>query len=182
MGALEIYFGTIALIIALVGVARGYSKELGSTMIIMVGIFLLSFVEQQFNPTVQRLVTQALRGELAEMDPPFLLGTLYSTVFVAMVFAGYAGQVIVFDGRPLPPPQGTILSLLIGGLNGYLVAGTLWYFQHVYGYPLSRFGLVVPDLSPVAQALLRILPQAVVPSPTWWMIPIAVLLLMRVRG
>ncbi len=181
MGAIEIYFGTIAVIMALVGLARGYSKELGSTMIIMVGIFLLRFLEEQFNPTLMRVGVRAL-GAPTEDEMALFLSGFYSLAFVAMVFAGYAGRVIIFEGRPLPPPQGTILSILIGGLNGYLVAGTLWYYQHVYAYPLSRFGLINPVLSPVAQTLVRLLPQQIVPSSTMWMIPIAVLLLLRVRG
>ncbi|MEZ4834817.1 MAG: hypothetical protein R2873_22990 [Caldilineaceae bacterium] len=50
MGPLEVYFITIAVIVALIGLARGYAQELGSTMIILVAIFLLLFVEERVNP------------------------------------------------------------------------------------------------------------------------------------
>ncbi len=35
-----------------------------------------------------------------------------------------------FGGKPMRPPEGTILSLLVGLLNGYLVAGTIWYYAN----------------------------------------------------
>jgi hypothetical protein len=79
-------------------------------------------------------------------------------------------------------PQGTILSLLVGAINGYLISGSLWYYQDIYGYPLSSLGWISPELSPIAVELVRYLPQNVMPSPTPWVIPIAILLLMRVRG
>ncbi|RME56336.1 MAG: hypothetical protein D6790_14840 [Caldilineae bacterium] len=182
MGAIEIYFGTITLIIMLIALARGYHKELGSTMIIMVAIFLLRLVEEQFNPALTRLGAAFFPVSETPNEQQLFLSSVYLLFFVVAVFAGYAGQTITFAGKPLPPPRGTILTLVVGFINGYLIAGTVWYYQDAYGYPLSQFGLLKPEFSPVAQALIQVLPQNLMPSSSLWMIPIAVLLLIRVRG
>ena len=180
MGPVEFYFATIATIVTLIGLARGYAKELGSTMIILVAIFLLLFLEERINPLLSS--TRSLIFDDASVSEPLFLSVIYQTAFVAAVFAGYAGKTITFAGRPVPPPQGRILDLLIGALNGYLVAGTLWYYQQAYGYPFGVFGSVNPADNPSTQAVIQLLPQYLLPSATLWMVPIAVLLLLRVRG
>jgi hypothetical protein len=179
MGQLEIYYLTIGLIIMLVGLARGYSRELGSTMIILVSIFLLLFFQTRLDPLLLRI-----RGILFDaqfLPDAFFLSLFYQIFFISTVFAGYSGRTIHFGGRELPPPQGTFLNLIIGALNGYLIAGTLWYYQHIFQYPLQALGWTMPTV-PADQGLVQALPQLLLPQPVYWMVPIAVLLLLRVRG
>lgn len=180
MGLIEIYFGTITFIITLVGLAQGYSRELGRTMIILVVIFLLLFVNDQLNDilrTVGRLVFS-----FEELDTQrFFLSGFYQIMFILTVFAGYAGRTIVFPGQEMRAPQGSVLNLLVGALNGYLIAGSLWYYQHVYDYPLATIGWMNTNLSPIASELVNFLPQYMMPEPSLWVIPITVLILLRVR-
>ncbi len=181
MGLIEIYFGTIAIIIMLIGLAQGYARELGRTIIIHVAIFLLLYVEDRLSPilsTIGRLIFSV--EDLGTQQ--LFLSNFYLIIFVITIFAGYAGRVIIFPGQELSAPQGTILSCLVGSINGYLIAGSLWYYQHVYDYPLSTIGWINTDLSPIAVELVRFLPQNLMSSPTLWIIPIVVLLLLRVRG
>jgi hypothetical protein len=150
-------------------------------MIIFVAIFLLLYVEDKLNPilnSVWRLVFSAEDQDAQQ----FFLSNFYLVIFIITIFAGYAGRVITFSGQEWPMPQGAILSCLVGAINGYLISGSLWYYQDIYGYPLSSLGWISPELSPIAVELVRYLPQNVMPSPTPWVIPIAILLLMRVRG
>jgi hypothetical protein len=180
MGPLEVYYLTIAVIVTMVGLARGYSRELGSTMIILVSIFLLLFTQARLDPILLRV-----RGLIANdqvLPEALFLSVVYQLFFIAAVFAGYSGRTITFPGRELPPPQGTLLNLLIGALNGYLIAGTLWYYQHIFQYPFGAVGLGVPVFSELTPGFIQLLPQVLLPIPAYWMIPIAVLLLLRVRG
>jgi hypothetical protein len=63
--------------------------------------------------------------------------------------------------------QDTLLGLVLGAINGYLIIGTLWYFMHLAGYPLSPFISAPPDndLGRPALALINWLP------PRWLGIP-----------
>ena len=67
-----------------------------------------------------------------------ILFFVYAGTFLAIVFASYAGRTLDFRGKELRAPEGTMLSLLIGLLNGYLVAGTIWYYAALFGYPVHE--------------------------------------------
>ena len=179
MGLIEVYFGSIAGIITLIGLAQDYARELGRSMIIIVAIFLLLYVQDRLNPILNSVWQMVSSAEDVGARQLFL-SNFYLAIFVITIFAGYAGRVITFSGQQWPMLQGAILSCLVGAINGYLISGSLWYYQYIYGYPLANLGWINPDLSPIAVKLVRYLPQNIMPSPTPWVIPIA--MLMRVRG
>ena len=181
MQPIEIFFISIGLMVALVGLARGYVKELGSTLIILVAIFILSFFEEQANAIIGGL-GERLLGLEEEGATDLLLSGFYSLLFIAIVFSSYAGTTLTFSGKPAPPPQGTLISLLIGLLNGYLIAGTLWYYQDIFNYPIGQLVTFDNTLTDTAQALIEYLPPRLFESPVYWIVPVAVLLIIRVRG
>ena len=61
MGPIELTFIAIGLMVTLIALARGYVKELGSTLIILVAIFILTFFEDQLTG-VLTVVGNALGG------------------------------------------------------------------------------------------------------------------------
>jgi hypothetical protein len=180
MGPVELTFGVIAIFITLIGFARGYSKELGTTIIILASIFVLSFVEERVLGLADTVRTGLLNGDAAATN--LLLSAVFELIFIVVVFASYAGITLDFPGRPAPTVQGALLSIAVGLLNGYLVAGTLWYYQQLFQYPLQAFGLIQLPLTARGQAWVELLPQNLFESPVYWMIPVAVLLIWRVRG
>jgi len=178
MGPIELLFITIGLIVTLIGMARGYVKELGNTVIVLTAIFLLTF----FQDELTSLMTKVGTGILGFPDPPNgFLSLFYSTVFIAIVFASYAGKTLDFQGAPMPPPGRWILNLAVGMLNGYLIAGTLWYYQDEFGYPLRDITGFVEPLSTRAQTMINYLPQNLFDNPVYWIIPVAVLLILFIR-
>ncbi|HXF64508.1 MAG TPA: hypothetical protein VNK95_22955 [Caldilineaceae bacterium] len=181
MGPIEVLYITIGLIVALVGLARGYVKELGSTLIILVAIFILTFFEEQIS-ALMTVLGERLFGLENESSIDLLLSTFYTLVFVVIVFGSYAGRTLAFSGTPAPPPQGTLISLLIGLLNGYLIAGTLWYYQDAYDYPIGQLVTFENNLTETAQTLINYLPPVLFENPVYWIVPVAVLLIIRVRG
>jgi hypothetical protein len=181
MGPVEIIFISIGLMITLIGLARGYAKELGSTLIILVAIFILTFFKTQFDSVFSTLGESVL-GITDEGGQALLTSSIYSIIFAGIVFSSYAGRTFSFGGTPAPPPQGTLISLGIGLLNGYLVAGTLWYYQHAYGYPIGRIVTFESELTSTAQTLVEYLPPLLFDNPVYWIVPVAVLLIIRVRG
>ena len=180
MGPVELIFFTIGVIVALIGLARGYVRELGSTLIILVTLFILSFFEEQID-LVLNIIGSALGNEGTDANN-LLISTVYSVVFSAIVFSAYAGRTLNFVGTPAPPPQGTLISLLIGLLNGYLIAGTLWYYQHHYNYPIGQFVTFDNNLTETAKSLVAYLPPTLFENPVYWIVPVAVLLIIRVRS
>ena len=181
MGPVEVTFISIGLMVTLIGLARGYAKELGSTLIILVAIFILTFFKEPLDGAFATLGTQLL-GLTDDGAKALLTSTLYSVIFAAIVFSSYAGRTLSFGGTPAPPPQGTLISLGIGLLNGYLIAGTLWYYQDVYEYPISRLVTFDSTLTSTAETLVEYLPQSLFENPVYWIVPVAVLLIIRVRG
>ncbi|MEZ4676498.1 MAG: hypothetical protein R2932_19920 [Caldilineaceae bacterium] len=180
MGPIEVIFGTIAIFLALIGFARTYPKELGTTVIILAAIFVLSFVEERVLNLTDTVSEALFNGDLQSAN--LFMSLLFEVLFISAVFASYAGITLDFPGRPAPAPQGTLLSLAVGLLNGYLVAGTLWYYQHIFQYPLQMFDIFQLPLTARGQAWVELLPQTLFESPVYWMIPVAVLLIWRVRG
>jgi uncharacterized membrane protein (Fun14 family) len=180
MGPIEILYFTIGLIVTIIGLARGYVKELGSTLIIMVAIFLLTLFQDEINGVITNLGEDFFGITSTQINT--WLSLFYTVVFSIIVFMGYAGTTLTFPGVPAPPPQGTLLSLAIGLLNGYLIAGTLWYYQDEFGYPLGQLAGFDGQLTQRAQTLVEYLPPTLFDNPVYWIVPVAVLLIVRVRG
>lgn len=180
MGPIETLFVTIQVIIAIVGVVRGYAKELGNTLVFMAAIFFLSYVGDRVLDPLNSFSQQTFGYAPGSQQANALLFFLFVGSFLAIVFASYAGRTLDFGGKPLRPPEGTILSLLIGLLNGYLVAGTIWYYANLFGYPYMNVDTT--RFTSTAQFMLTYLPQNVVTNPVAWMVPVALLILLRVRG
>jgi len=184
MGPIETYFTTIAIIFVFIGIARGYAKELGTTVVILVAIFLLDLLDGRVSP----LVLSAVGAIFPDFVPTSaaadtLLCALYCGAFISAVFANYSGRTLNMGGTQAPPPVGTYISLLVGLMNGYLVAGTLWYYQAIYDYPLKFFGRGFEQpLSTTAQTMVGLVPQELAANSAYLMIPIALILLLRARG
>jgi uncharacterized membrane protein required for colicin V production len=180
VGPIEVLFVTIQVIIAIVGVVRGYAKELGNTLVFMAAIFFLSYIGTRAQEPVSNFINQTFGYPPGSTQSNAILFFLYEGTFLAIVFASYAGRTLDFTGKPLRPPEGTILSLLVGLLNGYLVAGTIWYYANLYDYPFMNVDTA--SFSSTAEFMLAYLPQNVVSNPVAWMVPVALLILLRVRG
>jgi len=183
MKPVEAVYVTIAIIFAFIGVARTYARELGNTLVILVAIFLLTLLEAR---AIEYLTLGGERiFDVAGDATNLFLSLSFTILFVSIVFASYSGRTFgmpSFGGRPLGPPEGTLLSLAIGLINGYLVAGTLWYYQDRFGYPFQRFGWITLPLTPTGAEIVALLPQRLFDSPIYWMVPVAVLIVFLVRG
>jgi hypothetical protein len=160
---IEILFGVLVFVFALIGLVRGFLRELGVTLPLM---FLLYFLTR-FEPLLttglaramnigQRVVTMRTENELKAW--------IYLFIIIGSTFVAYEGETLAFAGQPLRGAQGFIMGLLTGTLNGYLVAGTIWFYLDRFGYPIGLLGLR-PELSPVAQGMIRFLPITFLGGP-----------------
>jgi hypothetical protein len=181
MGPVEYVYIVIAITFGFIGLARGYSRELGNTILIMYTVAALGFIEQRFRESVAQASTSILGLE----DPAAFVALFFGVALLVMVIASYSGITFNFGGKEIDGLAGSLISFGVGLLNGYLVAGSLWYYSNLVGYPLVT---VTQPLSPAAQTLLELLPQTIfpasenVPGAFYWVIPATVLMFMRVRG
>jgi hypothetical protein len=184
MGPVELLFFTIGFMFVLLGFARGYAREVSTTILVLVLIFFLTFFEQGISGIISPIGAR-LFGISDPADVNLLLSMAFSLIFISILFANYSGKTLeflTFTGTPAPAPLGTILNVAVGVLNGYLVAGTLWYYQDRYNYPIREFVLYQDSLTETAQQLIPFLPPRLFQNPAYWMIPVAILLFWRVRG
>lgn len=130
-----VYF--LILFFAYIGSQRGWVKEL----IAMAGVILALFGLFQFDD----LIRQTLFGNLPA-DQRFYLQT---AMFLIVVFFAYQHRAIVgaeatrvrnnSDGRD--PLQTRVLGAIAGGVNGYLISGTIWYLMDINRAPTGFYPL-----------------------------------------
>lgn len=172
MSPVQLIFMSIALVIMLVGVVRGYDKELGNTIVFMITIAVFGFFEARYE---QRLVQFASSVFGVQNSASFLF-LFYTLIFVGIVFSSYNGVTFNYGGKPVTGLAGSLISLGVGLFNGYLIAGTIWYYANKFGYPLLGLG------GPYSGGPIEVLPPTVFPDPLFWVVPAAVLLILRIRG
>ncbi len=164
MGPIEITFAVLLIVFAIVGLVRGYAHELGVTTMLFVVLFVLEFLNEKYQGVLNRVLS-TVSGQEA-------IGPIQSWVFVAVIvvitFISYQGQTLVFPGKG----GRTFFDLGTGLLNGYLAAGSIWYYLHHAGWP----GLpICPPYTSLYETVVRLLPPAVFSWP--YFIGLAVILL-----
>lgn len=111
-----------------VGFRRGWTKEIISLAGIVLGIFAM----YQFDT----LIRVTLFGDL----PPATVFYIQAALFITVVFFSYQTRALG-EGRTRreerDETQTRVLGAIVGFANGYLVAGTLWYFLDIANYPLA---------------------------------------------
>lgn len=135
MVELTVLLTAMALMFGYIGFARGWNKEIIATSGIILGLFALF----QFDDVITDLLVNF------PADQAF---AARAVIFSVIVFFAYQTRAILGeeatkarggggDGRD--SLQASVLGGLVGTFNGYLIWGTMWYFQHVANYPLSPY-------------------------------------------
>ena len=162
MTPVETLWITLVLIFAVVGVVRGFLKELGVTLVLIVTLFGLTRLSNNL-PRILEMVAsttnvQAVR-QVSDKSPWWL--AFYIFALLGAMFIAYQGYVIKYPGNEPGRIQGLLLSLMVGAINGYLVSGSLWYYVDKYKGPVLQLGLLQGGYTPLAQKLIQVLPPTV---------------------
>ncbi len=181
MSPIEILWITLIAIFGMLGAARGYPRELGVTAVIFVALLVLkqfgepmvTFLDTQLGPILGFRILQQPNSDITQ----FLI---YTGLFLAVVFASYAGETFSFPGKPARGRVGSLISIANGLVNGYLVTGTIWHYLDEYNYPLERWGLLQLPLTPLAQEMVKYLPPRIL-NQTVLIGLISILILLRIR-
>ncbi len=163
MGPIEVLWGIIILVFIMVTLVRGYQRELGITILLL----LVLFVELYFGDRIESILVNKVFKQVfalfnvknTETLQNFLLVVTYQSLLLVVLFLGYEGRTLSFPGAPRPGMEGVLISIFIGAVNGWLVTGTIWYYLDKYNYPyLVEWGILKPEWTKTAQVLMKYLP------------------------
>ena len=152
MAPIEVFFGVIIFLFALIGLVRGFLRELGVTTVVVLVLFFLSQFEPYLDTGVDKVVTSGVVSSMAENTGGDLIRFwIFAVVLMGVAFVSYQGETLAFPGDAPTAGQGVLLGSLTGLLNGYLIAGSIWYYMDKYHYPVSWLGFSADKLSSLAQ-------------------------------
>ena len=158
MVSLDVLFWLFITLFGMIGLMRGWAKEMMVTFSVILALFIITVLET-YVPFVTKL---ALDSQRPGGDPQTIFW-LRVILLVALTFFGYQTPNIprlAGSGRfARDRLQDALLGLFLGAVNGYLVWGTMWYFLDHAHYPFP--GIVSADLTQSAKALISFLP------PNW---------------
>lgn len=166
MGPIEGLWFSLVMVFILLGIIRGFLKELGLTTVMIVWLFGMDQILPRLEEMIRQPDSPLARFGLTPESMGTTLWLLFTLITVLVVFVAYQGETLAFEGTPPKGLSGVLLGALIGFVNGYLVCGTLWWILNRYNYPVESVGLFIPYsntslLSPLGTQIvdnLRLLP------------------------
>lgn len=164
MAPIEVMFGALVLLFMLIGLGRGFLRELGVTTVMVFVLFLLNLMGPTLNKGLDR-VLGAAAGEPQAARAALIECWIYVVVVIAAAVVSYQGETLAFAGQPPRGAQGAVLGLLIGLINGYLIVGSIWYYMDKFNYPIQWLGFSGTLLSSTAKAIIPLLPITLLGQP-----------------
>jgi len=161
MVTLSFFFYFNVILFGLVGGMRGWAKELLVSFSVILAMFIIVVLER-FVPFLSSLFA-----------PENVEASFYARSIIVVLFAFFGYQtpnIPRIGGARFARErlQDILLGFVLGGVNGYLIVGTLWYFMAQAGYPFQDF-VVAPTVEMVGGAaaldIMKWLP------PVWLGIP-----------
>ena len=158
MISLDTLFWFFIILFGMIGMMRGWAKELLVAFSVVLSIFITTLLES-FIPFVRDTLVYEGGANL------FWFRTV---VLAVIVFAGYQSPNIprlAQSGRFARERfQDMLLGLFIGAVNGYLIFGTVWFFLDAAGYPFPDIISAPLAGTAAGDAAARILPLL---APNW---------------
>jgi hypothetical protein len=180
-------FVLLIIVMGVIGMVRGFLKELGVTLVLIATLFALD----RLIPIVNNFINSGGFGFLGLGKVPEtqstdnLLFLLFGGMMVAATYIAYQGETLAYEGNNPKGIVGALLGFLIGAVNGYLLFGTIWWLMNFYNYP---FGLVAQPLPEGAAAIvasgllpLELLGGGAVALDSWGLLPFILILLVILK-
>ncbi len=152
MGPVEVVFLVVIAIFGAIGVVRGWQRELGVTTMLLLALFVVEFVLT--TPVGERVESFLSGANVTDAQIIALQSMAAVGLLLLVTFISYQGLGLVYPGSG----KNNFLSLMIGLVNGYLFAGSIWYYLARANWPLVN---VVPDFSSFYKFFVQILPPEI---------------------
>jgi hypothetical protein len=146
-------FWMYVILFGVIGAMRGWAKELLVAFSVVLSL-ALNHVLRKYIP---------LARDLPETDPS--LFWVRAIILLVLVYFGYQTVVSIphlASRATRERLQDTLFGAFLGGLNGYLVAGSILYYVHIADYAFQKVILKPTDpqlLQTVNQMMLYMPPQ-----------------------
>jgi len=157
--SLSFVFWMYVILFAVIGGMRGWAKEILVSFSVILALTLTTLLDH-YVPFV--------RDVLGKQNP-VLYFWLRALILCMLVFFGYQTPNISRFAPKMTREkfQDILLGAVLGALNGYLIAGTIWFYLHDAQYPFSL--ITPPDgntpVGKAALAMLQYMPPRVLGIP-----------------
>ena len=128
MVSLLVMFYFFVFLFSIIGVIRGWAQELLVTFSVILAFFLINVLEEHILPNYASAVL---------IEKPIRQFWVRSSIIVFLVFFGYQTPRISRFAAAVRKEKisDSFLGFFLGGINGYFITGTIWYYLAEAGYP-----------------------------------------------
>ena len=150
-------FWMYVILFAVIGAMRGWAKELLVSFSVILAL-ALNYLLRKYIPMIK---------VLPETDP-LAFYWIRTWITIALVYFGYqtVASVAHLAGKARKEKlQDALFGAVMGGVNGYLVVGTLWAYLHEANYPFTNIFSVTPDMLPGLNNMMTWMPPYVFGEP-----------------
>ncbi|HEX7541626.1 MAG TPA: CvpA family protein [Anaerolineales bacterium] len=158
MVSLSFVFWMYVILFGIIGGMRGWAKELLVTFSVILALTFTTLLEH-YVPFVR---------DVLQKDSAALYFWLRAIILGLLVFFGYQTPHISRFAPKMTREkfQDILLGVFLGAINGYLIAGTIWYYMADAGYPFPQI-ITAPsgDIAKVAEAMLHYMPPKLLGIP-----------------
>lgn len=148
MISLNFAFWLLVVLFGLIGMMRGWAKELLVSFSVVLAL--------AFNRLLERYVP--LVNSLPQDGTA--LFWIRIVIVITLVFFGYqtVGISRLAGKAAREKLQDSLLGFILGALNGYFVIGTVWFYLHQANYPFEYITAPVPGTT-MGDVALRLIPM-----------------------
>jgi uncharacterized membrane protein required for colicin V production len=158
MVSLAFVFWMYVILFGIIGGMRGWAKELLVTFSVVLALTFTTLMEH-YVPFVR---------DVLQKDNVTLFFWLRTIILALVVFFGYQTPHLSRFAAKMTREkfQDILLGAFLGAINGYLIAGTIWYYMADAGYPFPK--VITPpsgDIAKMAEAMLHYMPPKLLGIP-----------------
>jgi uncharacterized membrane protein required for colicin V production len=148
MVSLAFVFWMYVILFAIIGGMRGWAKEIVVSFSVILALTFTTLLSN-YIPFIR---------DVLQKDSKALYFWLRTIILVLLVFFGYQTPNIARFAAKMTREklQDVILGAVIGALNGYLIAGTIWFYLADADYPFTNvISKPTGDMLAAANAMLH---------------------------
>ena len=158
MVSLIVVFWMYVILFSIIGGMRGWAKEILVTCSVIMALAFTALLER-YIPFIRDILVPQKDSVI------FWLRTI---ILGVLVFFGYQTPNIARFAPKMTREklQDILLGVIIGAINGYLIAGSIWLYMADSGYPFAQV-VATPtgDLAKLTEAMLHYMPPKLLGIP-----------------